>query len=138
MVKIKGPILPPGTSSSVGPGKQAGDVKTKSGKVANALASLVGGQEEAKKKERKKALEHLTEAEKRKRLKSLGSKCGVSANDSPEEATKKIVKGVLDEEYDREKGFDTMVDTVASFIRNDEKLVAFFDESIKVMQSEEG
>ena len=83
---IKGPTIPPSATPQA-KGKMA-DVKKQTGKIANTLASLVGGQEEVKKKERKKATTKLSEAEKKKRLKSLGAKCGIKAKDSPEEATK--------------------------------------------------
>lgn len=133
-MKIKGPTIPPPTTPQA-KGKM-GEVKKQTGKIANTLASLVGGQEEVKKKERKKATAQLSEAEKRKRLKGLGAKCGITPEDSTQEATKKIVEGVLSDEYDRDEiGFSKMVQDISGVIRKDEELEKLFDRSIKIMQS---
>ena len=133
-MKVKGPKppVPPPTTEGV----QKADVKTKTNQVANALAGLVGSKEEAKKKERGEKLTELQKREDREKLKKAGKKWGIGKEDSPKEATRKIVKGVLGEEYNpKEAGFQKMVDEITHFIQEQTpELKEKFDQWISVMK----
>ena len=139
-MKVKGPPIQPPVQPNVPAKTPEGktEVKSKTTEIANALAGLVGSEEEVKQKRRSERRQALSETEKRKRLKAFGAKCGVSKNDTPREATQKIVHGVLSEEYDsQERGFKTMVDEITDFIQGDNpELKEKFDRWIETIQSE--
>jgi len=135
-MKIKPPPIPPTGTPKDGP--QKSNIPAKSNQIANSIAGLFAGSETKKKEEAQRKKGELNKAQQRKVLKKFGAKCGVSANDTPQEATQKIVHGVLEEEYDsNERGFKKMVDEISEFIQEkNPELKDKFNGWISVMQSE--
>ena len=135
-MKIKGPQIPVLPSAKDGAPKA--EIKNRSNQVANALAGLMGTKDEILRKEKKEKSKELQSKDDQKKLREAGKKWGIQKEDSPKEATKKIVLGVLGREYNaKEKGFDQMVQEITSFIQEQNpELKAKFNHWIAVMQSE--
>lgn len=135
MVKInKGPTHLPPSKAATDAGKPK-DLKNQTNVVAQTLAGLMGGAEDVQKKER---ADRSKEADRKKKLKALGQKCGIQQGDSPKEATAKIVQGVLSDHHDEsESGFKNMVDDITDYIQEqNQELKSKFDVWIKEIQSE--
>ena len=133
-MKIKGPVVPPKTTSTQTQEKSKAEVKGKTEEVVNSLVAKLGGDDEAKRTERRG---QLSSAERAKKLKAMAQKANLNAKDSPREATHKIVNSVLSDHYDpKERGFRGMVDGVTDFIQEtNEDLKEKFDKWIDEMKT---